>query len=107
LEEYSMRRSFVTLALAGLLGSVLLVGDAEACHKKKRACPPPCPPAPCAVPAPCPPPPCPPPPCYEPAPCPPPKKKCCGGGLGLFKKKHRGHHGGGCGAPAPTCYSGC
>jgi hypothetical protein len=90
-----MRRSFVTLALAGLLGGVLLTADASACCHKKRACAPPCPPAPCAMPAPCPPP-----PCYEP--CPPPRKKCFGGGLGLFKKRH--HHG--CGG-GPACYSGC
>ena len=75
-----MRRTFVTLAWAGLLGGVLLTADAQACHKK-RACPPP----PCAMPAPC-----------------PPRKKCCGG-AGLFKMKHRR----GCGGGATVCYSGC
>ena len=38
-----------TLALAGLFGGLLLVGDASACHKKKTcACPPPAPVVACA-----------------------------------------------------------
>lgn len=86
-----MRRPFLTLALTGLLGSLLLSSDAAACCHKKKACAP----APCAMPAPCPPPPV----CYEPAPCPPPRKKCGG----LFKKKH---HGCGHEAPAQVCYGG-
>jgi hypothetical protein len=42
-------RHLSTLALAGLFGGLLLVGDASACHKKKCACPAPvtyCAPAP-------------------------------------------------------------
>ncbi len=48
----------MTLALAGLFGTLMLSGDASACHFKKKACAP----APCAAP--------------EPAPCPAPKV-CC------------------------------
>ena len=33
-------RTLSTLALAGLFGGLLLVGDASACHKKKAACAP-------------------------------------------------------------------
>ena len=51
-------RPFSTLAFAGLVGSLFLVGDASACHKKKAcACPPPapvCAPAPVAYVAPAP-----------------------------------------------------
>jgi hypothetical protein len=91
-----MRRSFLTLALAGLVGGLLLASDAQACHKKKARCAP----APCA--APCPPPapvcyvpaPCPPPPCYTP--CEAPRKKHCCGGAGLFKRRHKA-----------SCTSGC
>jgi hypothetical protein len=36
-------RPLSTLALAGLFGGLLLVGDASACHKKKCYCPPPAP----------------------------------------------------------------
>lgn len=86
-----MRRSFLTLAVLGLLAGVLS-NDAQACCKKKARC------APVACHQPCPPPP---PPCYQPCPPPPPpcvveapRKKCFGG---LFKKKHRGG----------ACYSGC
>jgi hypothetical protein len=44
-------RHLSTLALAGLFGGLLLVGDASACHKKKAACA--CPaPAPVCAPAP-------------------------------------------------------
>lgn len=59
-------RHLSTLALAGLFGGLLLVGDASACHKKKCPCPPP---APVCVPTP--------PPVCEPAPvvCEAPKKK--------------------------------
>ena len=49
-----MKRYLMTLVLSGFVGSLVLVGNAEACHKKKCACAP----APtCAVvePAPCPP----------------------------------------------------
>ena len=68
-----MKRHLLTLVLSGLVGSFVLAGNAEACHKKKCTCAP----APCAVveavAAPCP----------APAPvCEPtcaPKKKC-----GLF-----------------------
>jgi hypothetical protein len=50
-------RHLSTLALAGLFGGLLLVGDASACHKKKCACPAPvayCAPAPVAYCAPAP-----------------------------------------------------
>jgi hypothetical protein len=50
-------RHLSTLALAGLFGSLLLAGDASACHKKKCACPAPapvCAPAPVMVCAPAP-----------------------------------------------------
>lgn len=56
-----MIRQLTTLILSGLLGSIVLVGNAEACHKKRCGCAPPvacvvsqpvCAPAPCA-PAPC------------------------------------------------------
>jgi hypothetical protein len=79
-----MMRHLTTFALAGILGSLLMAGNAEACHKKKCACAPVvCAPAPVI--------------CYQPAPCPrpvkvacaPKVKKCGGGGLfaGLCHKK--------------------
>ncbi len=59
-----MKRHLLTLVLSGLVGSLVLAGNAEACHKKKCTCAPApcavavCAPAPCAVavcaPAPCP-----------------------------------------------------
>jgi hypothetical protein len=49
-----MKRHLLTLVLSGLVGSLVLAGNAEACHKKTCTCAP----APCAVavcaPAPCP-----------------------------------------------------
>jgi hypothetical protein len=49
-----MVRNLTTLVLSGILGSIVLAGNAEACHKKRCAC---LPPAPCPVvyvqPAPC------------------------------------------------------
>jgi hypothetical protein len=71
-----MKRHLMTLILSGIVGSLVLAGDAEACHKRKCGHVPA--PAPCVVVAePCPP------PCPPPAPvCEPtcaPKKKC-----GLF-----------------------
>ncbi|MFO0891006.1 MAG: hypothetical protein U0790_17915 [Isosphaeraceae bacterium] len=77
-----MKRHFMTLILTGFVGSLVLVGNAEACHKKKKCT---CAPAPVCAPAPAPcvvvePAPCPPPaPVCEPAPACAPKKKC-----GLF-----------------------
>jgi hypothetical protein len=80
-----MTRHLTTVALAGILGSFLLAGNAEACHKTKcnRCAPVVCAPAPVV--------------CYQPAPCPrpvktscaPKVKKCGGGGLlaGLCHKK--------------------
>ena len=54
-----MKRHLMTLILSGFVGSLVLVGNAEACHKKKCTCAPtPC----CAV--------------VEPAPCPPPAPVC-------------------------------
>ena len=68
-----MKRHLLTLVLSGLVGSLVLAGNAEACHKKKCTCAP----APCAVAV------CAPAPCPAPAPvCEPtcaPKKQC-----GLF-----------------------
>ena len=60
-------RHLSTLALAGLFGGLLLVGDVSACHKKKSAC---AAPAPVCEPAPA--------PVCEPAPvvCEAPKQKC-------------------------------
>jgi hypothetical protein len=56
-----MKRHLMTLLVAGFVGSLVLVGNAEACHKKRCTCAPaPC--APCAV--------------VEPAPCPPPAPVC-------------------------------
>jgi len=70
-----MRRNLMTLALAGLIGSLVLASDAGACcHKKKCV-------EPCAVT--CPPPPPPAPVCE---PCPPPAK--CGHKFKLFGHKH-------------------
>jgi hypothetical protein len=78
-----MNRYLMTLILGGFIGSLVLVGSAEACHKKKSHCAP----ATCVV---------------EPAPCPPPapvvcestccapKAKRCGGGL-LANLRMRGH----------------
>jgi hypothetical protein len=59
-----MIRQLATLVVCGVLGSVVLVGNAEACHKRNcghavAVCAPPCvKPAPCYKPAPCPPAPC-------------------------------------------------
>jgi len=81
-----MKRHLLTLVLSGLVGSLVLAGNAEACHKKKCTCAP----APCAVAV------CAPAPCPAPAPvCAPtcaPKKHCGlfggfkGFGLGCHKK---------------------
>jgi hypothetical protein len=78
-------RHLTLLALGGILGSFLLAGNAEACHKKQCQCAAPvvCAPAPVV--------------CVQPAPpprpvkiaCAPKVKKCGGGGLlaKLFHKK--------------------
>jgi hypothetical protein len=52
-----MKRHLLTLVLSGLVGSLVLAGDAQACHKKKCTCAaaPTCvvaAPAPCPAPAP-------------------------------------------------------
>jgi len=51
-----MKRHLLTLVLSGLVGSFVLAGNAEACHKKRCNCaPPPCAvavAAPCPAPAP-------------------------------------------------------
>ena len=92
-----MKRYLMTLVLSGLVGSLVLASNAEACHKKKSTCAPaPVCEAPC--PAPCPPPapvcePCPP-------PCPPPAKKCCL--FSGFKGFKLGCHKKAC-EPAPVC----
>jgi len=54
-----MKRHLMTLILSGFVGSLVLVGNAEACHKKRCTC---APTPTCAV--------------YEPAPCPPPAPVC-------------------------------
>ncbi|QEH35812.1 hypothetical protein OJF2_43690 [Aquisphaera giovannonii] len=94
-----MKRHALALVLTGVLGSMVVVGNAEACHKKKCACTAPAPV--CVVePAPCPAPP--PAPVCEPA-C-APKKKC-----GLFSHMKMPKFGGLCHKkaacePAPACY---
>jgi hypothetical protein len=55
-----MKRHLLTLVLSGLVGSFVLAGNAEACHKKKCTCAP----APCAVAV------------VEAAPCPAPAPVC-------------------------------
>jgi hypothetical protein len=79
-----MKRHLLTLVLSGLVGSLVLAGNAEACHKKKCTCAP----APCAVAV------CAPAPCPAPAPvCEPtcaPKKHC--GLFGGFKGFRLGCH---------------
>ena len=79
-----MKRHLLTLVLSGLVGSLVLAGNAEACHKKKCTCAP----APCAVAV------CAPAPCPAPAPvCAPtcaPKKHC--GLFGGFKGFRLGCH---------------
>jgi len=79
-----MKRHLLTLVLSGLVGSLVLAGNAEACHKKKCTCAP----APCAVAV------CAPAPCPAPAPvCAPtcaPKKHC--GLFGGFKGFGLGCH---------------
>jgi hypothetical protein len=97
-----MKRYLMTLILSGFVGSLVLVGNAEACHKRKSCT---CAPAPsCAVvqPAPCPAPA--PAPVCEPVAC-APKAKKCGGMFSCFKGIKLGCHkracGGGC-APAPA-----
>lgn len=81
-----MKKHLTTLVLSGVLGTLMLAGNAEACHKKKCACAAPvaCAPAPVVY--------------AQPAPCPRPVKTCapktkvkkCGGGgllAGLCHKK--------------------
>jgi len=84
-----MKRHLLTLALGALVGSIVLVGDAQACHKKKAACAP----APVV---------CAPAPVCEPAPvaCAAPAKKHCF----AFKNplKGLGHHKKAACAPAPA-----
>lgn len=90
-----MKRYLMTLLLSGFVGSMVLVGNAEACHKKKCGCAP----APtCAVvePAPCPPPA----PVCEPVACAPKAKKC--GLFSCFKGIKLGHHKKACVAPCPA-----
>jgi hypothetical protein len=79
-----MKRHLLTLVLSGLVGSLVLAGNAEACHKRRCTCAP----APCAVAV------CAPAPCPAPAPvCEPtcaPKKHC--GLFGGFKGFRLGCH---------------
>src|SRR5271165_5910348 len=97
-----MKRHLLTLVLSGLVGSLVLAGNAEACHKKKCTCAP----APCAV-AVCAPAPCPAPaPVCAPAPCPAPVPVCA---PTCAPKKHCGLFGGfkgfglGCHRKATVC----
>ena len=57
--DASMKRQLLTLVLSGFLGSLCLVGNAEACHKRRCHC---APEPTCAV--------------VEPTPCPPPAPVC-------------------------------
>jgi len=90
-----MKRHLLTLVLSGLVGSLVLAGNAEACHKKRCTCAP----APtCVVAAPA--------PCPAPAPvCEPtcaPKKHC--GLFGGFKGFKLGcHKKAVCAAPVAPC----
>jgi hypothetical protein len=59
-----MIRHLTTLVLCGVLGSMVLVGNAEACHKRKCGCAP----VVCAAPKPA--------PCVTYAPCAPKVKHC-------------------------------
>ena len=89
-----MKRHLMTLLLSGFVGSLVLAGNAEACHKQKCHCAP----TTCAV--------------YVPAPCPPPAPVCMptcapkvkrfGGMFSCFKGLKLGHRT--CAAPAP-CYT--
>jgi hypothetical protein len=81
-----MMRHLTVLVLSGVMGTLVLAGSAEACHKKKCGCAPA--PVICApVSVVCAPRPV---PCVRPVKvCAPKVKKCCGGGLfaGLCHKK--------------------
>jgi hypothetical protein len=68
--EKHLMRHLTTFALAGILGSLLMAGNAEACHKRKCNCAP----VVCAPVV-----------CYQPAPC--VKVKKCGLFAGLCHKK--------------------
>jgi hypothetical protein len=90
-----MIRHLTTLVLCGVLGSMVLVGNAEACHKKKCGCAT----VACAAPAPA--------PCVTyAAPCAAPKVKRC-----FFKLPTLCHKKPVCTtlvatcAPTPVCYS--
>jgi hypothetical protein len=95
-----MMRQLTTLVLTGVLGTLLLSGNAEACHKKKCACVMPvvCAPAPVV---------CAPKPvaCVRPVKVCAPKVKKCGGGLfaGLCHKKPVATMA--CATPATYAYS--
>jgi hypothetical protein len=81
-----MKRHLLTWILSGFVASLLLVGNAEACHKRTCACAP----VTCAV--------------YVPAPCPPPAPVCvpvcqpvcaprkCGGLFSFFRGFRFGCH---------------
>jgi len=83
-------RHLTILVLSGALGTLMLSGSAEACHKRKcgGAAPAACAPAPVVYAQPV--------ACAQPARTCAPRAKKCGGG-GLCHKRNRG-----CGAPA-TC----
>ena len=104
-----MMRHLTTLVLTGVLGSLLLVGNAEACHRKRCACAAPVTCAPvvtCSKPAP------PPKPvvCHKPVvvkTCAPKVKKCGLGGLfaNLCHKKSCAPAPAPCAAPVAYAYS--
>jgi hypothetical protein len=93
-----MIRPLTTMVLCGVLGSMVLVGNAEACHRrncchKVTVCAAPAP-VQCVVPAPCPPPV----PCVIRTTCAPKIKLCC------FKLPTFCHKKPIC-APTPVCYT--
>ncbi len=77
-----MREALKVLIFGGVASTLLLAGNAQAFHFKKKACPEP---QPCAAPVATPQCVTPAPQCPPPAECPPPKKCCMGG---LFGGKH-------------------
>jgi hypothetical protein len=80
-----MRRTVLTLALAGLFGLALSAGEARACHKRSRCAEPCAPVVKCAPEPKC----CETAPACEPAPCKKRKRLGCGLFSGGLFKRHR------------------